>query len=178
MGLEPMPGVEFHWGGTVGGTTAGFAEAREVKLGPFALERVPTFVMPHGFFNLGAQGGAIVGYDLLSEFVVRFDYRHGRAWLKHVEPRRRLFSLDYAAMREAGALLRPWSDGRAEVWAVLPGGAAQARGLRPGDLLPGEAGARRLAEGLRGDETITVARPVDDAWVDTPLPAPEVSAGP
>lgn len=178
MGLEPFPDAEFSWGGTVGGTTARLADAASVKIGPFTLEHVPVFVEPHGFYNLGARGGGMLGYDLLSEFVVRFDYGTGRVWLKHKDPQRRLLSYDYAAMREAAVLLAPAEDHTAEVWGVLPDGPAAARGVRTGDRLAGAAPARVLAESLRDGKEITVARQQGDARVDTVLPPRDVSARP
>ena len=45
---------------------------------------VPIAILPKGWFNMGAGNDSVVGYDVLSLFVIRIDYPRKRLWLKRV----------------------------------------------------------------------------------------------
>jgi predicted aspartyl protease len=54
----------------------------ELRVGPFAFTGVATMVNPRGWYNMGAQGDSVVGYELLAMFRVRIDYPRRRLWLE------------------------------------------------------------------------------------------------
>jgi predicted aspartyl protease len=54
----------------------------ELRLGPFAFTGFATLVNPRGWYNMGAQGDSVVGYELLAMFRVRIDYPRRRLWLE------------------------------------------------------------------------------------------------
>ena len=57
-------------------------ERDRLAVGPFHFEGVPTVVLPNGWFNQGLPDDAVIGYDILSQFLVRIDYPRRRLWLK------------------------------------------------------------------------------------------------
>ena len=90
---------------------------------------------------------SIVGYDLLSQFVVRVDYARRRLWLGRREGAPETFlGVDYDVYRKSGALLVPHSEGY-QVLRVDEGSLAATRGVAPGAVLTepvipaGQAGA-------------------------------------
>ena len=97
----PAPG--FAMAGVMGAVESELSEAARLHIGPFEFENVPVAVAPKGWFNLGYPGDSVVGYDLLSQFTVRLDYRNGRMWLRR-EPG------DARDLRRVG--LRPLSGER------------------------------------------------------------------
>ena len=76
----PVPGLRVE--SVLGPVKMELGEARRVRLGPFEFENVAVAVAPRGFYNLGFPGDALVGYEVLAQFVVRLDYRRERIWLR------------------------------------------------------------------------------------------------
>jgi predicted aspartyl protease len=148
----------------------------DVGFGPLVLDGAPAFVAPRGLYNWAGSSNSLVGYDLLSEFVVRFDYRRGRMWLKRVPgSRRTLYGGDWALFQQHGALLAPRPEAPGE-WLVVHARAdsvAARRGVQQGDVVPGRATAEEAIEALGSPTELTLRRPRADSWDDVTLPAPE-----
>jgi predicted aspartyl protease len=152
-------------------------EAADVEIAGFHFRDVPLFIAPNGWYNMaGEVGDSVIGFDLLSRFLVRIDYPRGRLWLRRTAENVAFYGLDYAPMRSAGALVAPW--GRTfYVTDVLPDTPAARLGMRVGDTLlkesTGDAEPRSLAQILaaiaKGDP-VRVARRVNDVWIDVDLP--------
>ncbi len=76
-------------------------EAARVEIGSLVLEGVPLLVAPRGHYNWAGPDDSILGYDVLQEFTVRFDWEHGRAWLKRrKEVTRTLLGEDWQRIRD------------------------------------------------------------------------------
>ena len=76
----PVPGVRVE--SVLGPVKMEYGEARRVRIGPFEFETAPVAVAPRGIYNLGFPGDALVGYEVLAQFVMRLDYRRERIWLR------------------------------------------------------------------------------------------------
>ncbi|MEN8181621.1 MAG: aspartyl protease family protein [Myxococcota bacterium] len=78
---EPLARIE--GGSVLGPVDLELAEARDLRLGPFGFGTpVSILIAPRGFYNQGTSTDSVVGYDLLSQFVVRIDYPRKRLWLR------------------------------------------------------------------------------------------------
>lgn len=141
-----------------------FTEIGSLSLGGLAVGPVPTFVSPHGWYNIAGETDSVVGYDVLSRFLIRIDYPRKRMWLRRESREVPFLGADYASMRAAGALVREDAVGEIAVLAVHAGGVAERRGVRRGDqLLRDGPGGRRLSipetlDALAGDAPVRVVR--------------------
>ena len=159
-----------------------FYEAPTLRLASFDFDPVPVLVAPRGLYNL-APNDSLIGYDLLSQFVVRIDYPRHRLWLKRSGDRRVTYlGVDYAATKKLGVYLVPHA-GALWVSRVSEGGPAAAFGLRVGDAIVPPAGERPLPSGevlrrIEAREDLTVARQQGDVWVDHALPEAKDPAAP
>jgi predicted aspartyl protease len=54
----------------------------ELRVGPSTFAGFATVVNPHGWYNIGASGDSVIGYELLAMFRVRIDYPRRRLWLE------------------------------------------------------------------------------------------------
>ena len=176
----PTPG--FAMAGVMGAVESEFGEAAKLRIGPFGFERVPVAVAPKGWFNLGYPGDSVVGYDLLSQFTIRLDYRNGRMWLRREPGARMTFvGLDYALYRLSGALLSSHTSGF-EVSLVRAGSPAERMGVRLGDLIETEASEGEVAEAIATGQELTVTRTLDGVLTEVALEAgdelPAVGAEP
>jgi hypothetical protein len=176
VGIDVDSLPELGRGGTVlGPMEQRFHEAPAFRFAGFSYAPLPVIVAPKGWYNLGLGNDSVVGYDVLSQFVMRIDYPRERIWLlRSGDPRVTFLGADYAASKRVGALLVP-HGGRFHVYRVAPDGPAAAYGLREGDAIVPAMGEKapsledvlaRIAS--RGD--LTVARRNGDAWVDLALP--------
>jgi predicted aspartyl protease len=163
-----------------GGTTVGPIELRLLETDAFRFAGVdfgtlPLLVAPRGWYNIAGATDSALGMDLLRQFVMRIDYPRRRLWLRRSGDRRvTLYGADYAAAKEAGAFLEERRDAYV-VQRIVPGGPAEAYGLRAGDaIVPASGEGRpRLDEVLARIRTrggLTVARRQGDVWVDLALP--------
>jgi predicted aspartyl protease len=82
--IESTPRTGAFVQGVVGKVDLEVAEVERLEIGPFVLERVDTLVLPSGYFNQGLPGDCVLGYDLLSQFLVRIDYPRARIWLRRI----------------------------------------------------------------------------------------------
>lgn len=141
-----------------------FFEASELKIGPFVFRNVPVQVAPKGWYGMaGETDDSVIGYDLLSCFLVRIDYPRKRIWLRRDSDTVTYLGVDYALTRQVGAFLAPW-PGLYRVDAVFPDTPAARLGLRTGDLVEKRAGAKTPEGVLRSigaDEPIEVMRDAD-----------------
>lgn len=163
-------------GTVLGKTEARLYEAPSFEFGGFALGPVALLVAPKGWFNMSPTD-SVIGYDVLSPFVIRIDYPKKRLWLRRVETGPiRFDGADYALAKQTGAFMTEVT-GALLVWAVLPGTPAEKIGLRAGDLIvsmetaadrvtPPDVVLRRILEG----KELLVARRQGDVMVDTLLP--------
>jgi predicted aspartyl protease len=174
-------------GTAVGPMQVRFYETDGFRFGGFEFDTMPILVAPRGWYNLGVSSDSVVGYDVLSQFVVRIDYKRRRLWLKRSADARVTFcGADYRIARRVGAFLSPLEEGYA-VWGLQPEGTAAAFGLRNGDVIVRPLGERLpTAEEVllrieAGDE-LTVARREGERWSDRVLPEeaaqPETAAEP
>jgi hypothetical protein len=113
----------------------------------------------------------VVGYDLLSQFTVRLDYRNGRMWLRRESGARMTFvGSDYALYRVSGALLSNHTSGF-EVSLVRAGSPAERLGVRLGDLIETEASEGEVAEAIATGQELTVTRKLDGVLTEVALAA-------
>ena len=169
LATEKIAGLEAR--SMIGPLEVELADAKRLTIGPFEFGDVPLLVAPKGWYNLVGPGDSLIGYDLLSQFVVRIDYAHERLWLKR-DPAARLGFLggDIGVFRESGLLLIPKS-GYFFAYLVRPDSAAARRGLRTGDVIEGMVSAEAIAKTLGDGDELTVMRTVDGIAVDTVLEA-------
>jgi predicted aspartyl protease len=157
------------------------SEAAQLAIGPFEFHQMPLLVAPKGWYNLQGPSESVIGYDLLSQFVVRLDYANQRLWLRR-DPEAKLtfIGADIAVFREDGLLLIPKLD-HFYAYIVRPESAAARRGLRQGDWIAGKD-EQAIAAALREGKELTVIRQVNGIGVDTVLeavaPSSAVSAPP
>lgn len=151
-------------GGVVGTTEGQLVEAEKIALGPFVFSQVPITVAPHGFYNQGPSSDSLIGYEVLSHFVMRLDYQHKRLWLRRVdEEPLTWYGLPWASARRVG-LLAAVADQGISIEAVLPDTPAAKLGLQPGDQIQfhGEDDTKTKLDALLGrierGERITVIR--------------------
>ena len=153
-GVETVDG----WG--VGGPARGYvARSGEVALGPVKVPSVVTSmsIQSKGAFSSASFQGNIGG-GLLKRFVVTFDYGNQVMYLKALpEPVADVGTFDRSGMWING------SSGGFEVVDVSANGAAQAAGIRVGDVITaidgkpvGTLPVYELRERLRGQATGTV----------------------
>ena len=166
---EKLDGLE---AGTVYGPMAvELGEALRLGIGPFEFANVPLLVAPKGWYNAGFAGDSVVGYDLLSQFVLRVDYANQRMWMRRDPAAKLRFSgADVAVFRESGLLLIPKQD-RFLAYIVRPDSAGARRGLLPGDWIEGMVSAEAIAKTLREGQALTAIRNADGIGVDTVLEA-------
>jgi hypothetical protein len=131
LGVTGRPLAGLAGQGVYGPLELTFAELPSLAIG--SLYDVPATVSARGFFNVAGASDCAVGIDVLSQFLVRIDYAHKRLWLRRrKDASMTFFGADYARGRRSGALVFPDPEGL-RVAFVLPGGAAERLGLRPGD---------------------------------------------
>jgi predicted aspartyl protease len=134
-GFEKEPIAKLATGGVLGPIESYLVEAEKIGVGPFEFGPAPVVYSPHGGYNQGGSTDSLIGYDLLSHFHVRIDYRHKRLWLRREsdEPLA-WFGQSWESVRRVGILA--FVDG-AGIWvqSVLPGSAAAKLGIRPGDQI-------------------------------------------
>jgi predicted aspartyl protease len=169
-------------GSTVGPADARFHETESFRFAGFAFDAMPVLVAPRGWYNIAGPTDSILGYDVLSQFLVRIDYERRRMWLKRTgSPRVTFLGADYQLSRRVGALLTPGEGGYA-VWGVKPEGAAAAYGLRDGDVVvvpEGDAmiSIEEVLARIEARGELTVARREGDVWIDRILPEEDPAAG-
>jgi predicted aspartyl protease len=164
-------------GTTLGPMPVRLHEAADFAIGTFHFANVPVLVAPKGWYNLaGEASDSVIGYDLLSRFLVRIDYPRGRLWLQRRSERVPYLGLDYQSTRAVGVFIQP-SARDFYVTGVLPDTPASRLGIRPGDTLldesPGDAQRRTLEEvlaAIRDGKPVRVARKLNETWIDIDLP--------
>ena len=168
---EKIDGLE---AGTVYGPMAvELGEAAKLGMGPFEFADVPLLVAPKGWYNAGFAGDSVLGYDVLSQFVLRLDYANQRMWMRR-DPAAKLtlFGADVAVFRESGLALIPKQD-HYFAYIVRPDSAGARRGLRSGDWIEGMVSAEAIAKTLREGHELSVIRYTEGVGVDTVLEAVE-----
>ncbi|MEE2679296.1 MAG: pepsin/retropepsin-like aspartic protease family protein [Myxococcota bacterium] len=149
---------------TRGRTELQFQEKQRVGIGPFDLGELPMEVSPRGAFNVGGNTDSLIGYEIISQFKVRLDYRNERIWLKRREGVSPTFhGTDLRYGRDTGAYLISY-PGTIRVQFVREGSLADAYGLRAGDSFPGAGGdaltAEAIAASMVAGEALRGRRPV------------------
>jgi hypothetical protein len=168
-------------GTTVGPMDVRFHETESFRIAGFEFDTMPVLVAPKGWYNIAGPTDSVVGYDVLSQFLVRIDYERRRMWLKRTgDSRVTYLGADYALARRVGALVAPTQGGYA-VWGLEPDGAAAAYGLRNGDVVVVPAGddmisIEEVLTRIEGREELTVARREGDVWIDRILPETDPTA--
>jgi len=163
-----------------GGTTVGPMQIRLLETDAFRFAGIdfgtlPLIVAPRGWYNIAGSTDSALGMDLLRQFALRIDYERRRLWLRRSGDRRvTLYGADYAAAKEVGAFLQDRRDAFV-VWRVVPGGPAEAYGLRAGDAIVPAMGEKRptldeVLARIRARGELTVARKEGEVWVDHALP--------
>jgi predicted aspartyl protease len=161
---------------TVGPMQLRLHESDSFRFAAFEFDTMPILVAPRGWYNMAGATDSVIGYDVLSQFVMRIDYKRRRLWLKRsAETQLTLYGADYRVAKRLGAFLTPVPEGYA-VWAVEPHGAAGAFGLRNGDVIVRPLGERLLSVEevlgkIEAGEELTVARRDGEVWIDRILPS-------
>jgi predicted aspartyl protease len=176
LGVDPdaLP-VLGHGASARGPVEMRFHEVRSLTIGGLAVGPVAATVAPRGMYNQGSATDSLLGYDVLSCFLVRIDYPRKRLWLRRESSEVPYLGLAYRPMHEVGVLLQQDGTGELEVMTVRPGGIAERRGLRRGDqvLRDGPDGRRRslgaTLAALRDGGTLRVVRWEDGIPNDVPL---------
>ena len=162
-------------GTTVGPMDVRFHETDSFRFAGFEFDTMPILVAPKGWYNIAGPTDSVLGYDVLSQFVVRIDYERRRMWLERTGSTRVTFNgADYELSRRVGALVTPVPAGYA-VWGVNVGGPAAAYGLRNGDVIVVPAGddmiqIEEVLTRIEGRQELTVARLDGEVWIDRILP--------
>jgi hypothetical protein len=149
-------------------------ESARLSIAGFDFERVPVLVAPKGWYGMaGESNDSVVGYDLLSCFLSRIDYRSRRMLLRRERESVPFAGVDAAVVRRSGAWVWPLPSGLF-VSVVMPETPAARRGLRPGDFLPRDRGSdtpesllRAVADGAR----VSVIRSENGERLDLELAA-------
>lgn len=156
----------------IGATELRFYEVPDLEIGGFHFANVPVLVSPHGWFGqAGEANDSVIGYDLLSRFLVRIDYRGRRMLLRRQSEQVVFLGVEYAPVRESGAFLYPRKVGW-QVVAVLPGSPAERLGLRSGDFIARVRGSDTPEATLRAiaaGKPINVKREQDGIATDVEL---------
>jgi predicted aspartyl protease len=169
-------------GTTMGPMEIHFHETESFRFAGFEFDTMPVLVAPKGWYNIAGPTDSTVGYDVLSQFLVRIDYERRRMWLKRTgSPRVTFRGADYELSRRVGALVSPSENGYT-VWGVEPAGAAAAYGLRNGDVVVVPAGDEMISieavlARIEAREELTVARREGDVWIDRILPEADLTEG-
>ena len=173
LGVDPEALPDIGAAGTVfGPMQLRFHEVRTLAIGGLELGPVPAFVAPRGWYNQVGPNDSVLGYDVLSCFLVRIDYPRKRLWLRRESSDVPLHGVDYGAMSAVGAVVTEDPLGEIGVAVVRPGGIAARRGLRRGDqILRDGPGGRRLSlpevlDALREDTRVRVVRDENGAPVE------------
>jgi predicted aspartyl protease len=174
--IESRPIAGSATAGVFGEMETELGEAETVQLGPFLFENVPVDVAPKGWFNMGFPGDSVLGYDLLAQFVVRIDFRRGRMWLRR-NPNASVTWLgqEWAEIKAVGAHLEPLREKEGfRVGMVLPSGAAERRGLSPGDYVESSKTLSELMLAIAKGDLLEVIRRIDgvDQRVELPGATP------
>jgi len=156
---RPIPG--FQAAGTMGKAETELGVVKHLRIGPFDFEQVPAVVAPKGWYNIGFPGDSVLGYDVLAQFVVRIDYPRGRLWLRQVaESRVTWLGQPWSEVERVGAHLSATESKDAyRVELLLPGGIADRRGLRTGDVLPTSDPVSELAARIEVGAPLSLIRP-------------------
>jgi len=163
-GFSKHPLAQLAGGGVLGPIETYLVEADKLVLGPFSFEPAPIAFAPQGAYNQGGSTDSLIGYELLSHFHVRIDYRHKRLWLRREgdEPLA-WFGSPWVAVRRVG-LLATSGEGGIEVYGVLPDSPASKLGVRAGDSIEfhNDMPAAKALEAVLGTiergERLTVVR--------------------
>jgi predicted aspartyl protease len=143
--LEPF----LEGGTTVGPMALRLLPSAEVSFGALRFANVPILVAPKGWYGiLGESNDSAVGYDLISRFLVRIDYRGRRMLLRRESDQVVMMGVDYGLVRETGAFLAPYRGGVVVAY-VLPGSPAERLGLRAGDRVDRDSKHRSPEHVLR-----------------------------
>jgi len=169
-------------GTTVGPMDVRFYETDSFRFAGFEFDTMPILVAPKGWYNIAGPTDSVLGYDVLSQFVVRIDYERRRMWLERTGSTRVTFSgADYELFKRVGALVTPAPAGYA-IRGVRAGSAAAAYGLRDGDVIVVPAGddmiqIEEVLTRIEGRQELTVARRDGEDWIDRILPGDDPLAG-
>ena len=161
-----------------GKTGSRVAEVAAFELGGFRFGPLPVVFVPHGLYNAGGTTDSLIGYDVLSRFVVRLDYPRKRLWLRRAaEGGIPFHGIDYGPMHDDGVLLRASAPKGYQVVGVRPEGPASRLGLQPGDKLLAESptdghplSLSDVMTAIGQGQHVRVARKINDTWVDLDLP--------
>ena len=85
-------------GTAIGPMPVRFYEMPELSIGPFPFAKVPVLVAPKGWYNAGGEANdSVLGYDVISRFLVRIDYPRSRLWLRRQSEQVPYLGVDYHA---------------------------------------------------------------------------------
>lgn len=151
-------------GGVLGSTESHLVEAETLALGPFSFAPAPIELAPNGFYNQGSSSDSLLGYEVLSHFKVRIDYRRKRMWLRREDDAPLAWlGVPWSTTRRVGVLAAV-GDGGVSVVGVLPDSPAAKLGLRAGDEIefhrdkPREAELEETLAAIERGERIRVVR--------------------
>jgi predicted aspartyl protease len=165
----------------LGPTELRLYEAATLEIGGLRFEQVPIFVAPRGWFGAaGEANDSVIGFDLLSRFLVRIDYPHKRLWLRRESQQVIYAGVDYAHIREAGAFLAP-IPGFFYVVGIVPGTPAARLGLRSGDQVLRSKEVRTpetVLQAIRDGKPVMVMRDVGGILTDVELSPSRAAATP
>jgi len=165
--------------GVLGPLDVTLGEAESFSIGPEALDRVPLMVEA-GNYNQGGSTGAVLGYDVLAQFLVRIDYKKRRVLLRRNPEAVMAFGgIPWADFQRTGIAWIELEGGRSEAVWVIEGSAGARLGVRPGDQIgAGQLerlgiGPEALASHIAGGGGLVVTRGRDGGAVEVALPGAE-----
>lgn len=167
------------YGSALGPVEIRLAGFREVDIGGLRFRDVPVIVAPKGWYNLaGESSDTMLGFDLLSRFLVRLDYAHERVLLRRESEVVPYMGVDASLTRTSGAFLAPWPSAYL-VEGVVADSPAAKLGLRPGDLIqrtPDVRTPEKVLRGIAASQPLMVVRDEDGILADVQLPAGDETA--
>lgn len=180
VGIDVESLLPFREAGTVAGPMSlRLLPAADVSFGSLSFKNVPILVAPKGWYGMaGEANDSVVGYDLLSRFLVQIDYRGNRMLLRRESDQVLFHGVDYGLVRDTGAFLSP-AKNAFYVSYVLPDSPAARLGMQTGDVIERDAkhkSPEHVLRKIKDGESVLVVRDEDGILADVALEPKQTAA--